>query len=364
MDLGLFKKQSDFIPKKGNWVLILAGLGFTGYGAYKVYQSPSLTKKKKKLLKLMGALMFVAEAVANTAETIGVVSRDFKEFVLSDSDFIPTSFRQITKIARSDEVSDSVVRITRALTLGIVKGYRSEIRRGDIKPGSAFSDRIFDKLFSAAGSGFASVIVGSFAKNLVMAFYSIGGGGLANYKESVLLNFVCDEKCKQLIGDCVKMFVGTAVAAYLDRTMHINPYNEIFSGLTNPKHDMKMKELLGSICNGAIHTLVTTTDQVLANPTTKYCQIEDISEGNKPPRNRKFIVDLTGRVTFETIRSLLEFLLDKLWQSLRNGVLVINEVVFEKGFQMSGELVDEVITICISLYLQILGSVWIMVPTL
>ncbi|XP_047335757.1 protein PHLOEM PROTEIN 2-LIKE A10-like [Impatiens glandulifera] len=360
MAYDLIKTKSDFTRRNGNWVLLLASLGFTGYGAYKAIQSPTVITMRKRLLNLAGAFMFVAEAMADTAQTLGVVSKDLKEFVLSDSDFVPNSFRQITKIARSDDVSDSVVRITRALTLGIMKGYRSEIRRGEIKPGSGLSDRLFDRLFSTAGSGFASIVVGSFAKNLVTTFYSVPSSD--SESDVKWVNVVCDEKCKELIGNCVKMFVGTAVASYLDRTIDINPFDEIFSGLTNPKHDTKMKELLSSICNGAVKSFVTTTNQVLTGSETR------ATAAATGLNKTKLMVEVTGKMTFETVRSFLEFLLEKILEGIRKS-FELYEMGIEKGFEKGGEVVDEmkvkttaVFTIWISLCLNVLGSVWIMVP--
>ncbi|KAL7234613.1 hypothetical protein ACSBR1_018161 [Camellia fascicularis] len=142
MDLQLVKKGFDYTQKRRKWVRLLAALGFT-------------------------------EAVSDSAEAIGVVSKDLKEFVQSDSDKIPNSLRQISKIIRSEEFSESVLRVTSALTVGILRGYGSESRKDDgMSANSSFLDQDLDKLFSTSGSGFASAVVGSFARNMVVAFYS------------------------------------------------------------------------------------------------------------------------------------------------------------------------------------------------
>ncbi|KAI3798163.1 hypothetical protein L1987_33432 [Smallanthus sonchifolius] len=106
----------------------------------------------------------------DSAETLGVISRDLKEFIQSDSDQIPGSLKQVFKITKSDEFSDSIVRVTRALTMGISRGY--QIEAPNTHPGSSFFDRALDKLFSSTGYGFVSVIVGSFSRNMVMAIYA------------------------------------------------------------------------------------------------------------------------------------------------------------------------------------------------
>ncbi|KAL2241511.1 UNVERIFIED_CONTAM: Protein PHLOEM PROTEIN 2-LIKE A10 [Sesamum indicum] len=411
MFMELLNKSVDFAKTKKKWVLVLGALGFTGYGAYRVYNLPSVVKKRQRLLKLLGAFISVAEMVSDSAEGIGIVSKDLKEFLGSDSDQIPQSLRQISKIARSDEFSESVTKITRALTVGILRGYQHEMMKNctSLNGDPGFSDRVMDKLFSDSGSGFASVVVGSFARNLVMALYSEWqqdrGSGLndlpnADQFVSRLVEVACEAKCRELIGDCIRLFVSTAVAVYLDKTMNINTYDEIFSGLTNPKHEAKVRDMLVSVCSGAIETLIRTSHHVWTTESaaasklkSTYSKIDDedvfgvvpttfrakklIDENQESgwvrkmsstltvPSNRKFVLDMTGTVTFETVRCFLEFLLQKLSECMKRSVDVVHEEVVDRGVEamryVSGRS-SAVTSLCLTLCLNILNSPWVLVP--
>ncbi|KAF6147890.1 hypothetical protein GIB67_014470 [Kingdonia uniflora] len=391
MDLQLIHRGFDFTLRRRKLVLLLAAFGVTGYGAYKVYNLPSVVIKRKKLFKFVETLSKIVEIVSDSAETIGVVSKDLKEFLESDSDEIPNSLKQVAKLSRSREFSESVISVTQGLTIGILRGYKSDSKGRD--DGSmGFSDRVVDKLFSTAGSGFASVVVGSFARNLVLAFYSdVKSSGESSGSEAKWVNIVCDEKCRGLIGDCIQMFVSSAVAVYLDKTMDINTYDEIFSGLTNPKHETKVKDFMVSITNGAIETLVKTSHQVMTN-SNSYSNSNSKSEGvveHQPlmrslfeggndsgwvekvsstlavASNRKLVLDVTGRVTFETVRSFLDFLIWKLFDGLKRSVSVFREEVIERGLDVVRYVSAKstvIVTICLSLCLHVLGGARVLMP--
>ncbi|CAI9752923.1 unnamed protein product [Fraxinus pennsylvanica] len=427
MDLELLKKGLDYTKRKKKWILVFGALGFT---SYRIYNSPSVVKKRKRLLKLLGALVSVAEMVSDSAETIGIISNDFKEFIQSDSNRIPNSLKQISKITRSDEFSHSVNSITKALTVGILRGYKSEAMQNDasVSESSGFSERVMNKLFSDSGSGFASVVVGSFARNLVMAFYSdrqhkTGSNldGFVNLDNlsmepdyqsiSRWIEVANEDKCRELIGYCIQLFVSTAVSVYLEKTMHINTYDEIFSGLTNPKHESEVKDTLVTVCNGAIETLIQTSHQVWtkssftdSNLSPPYWKVDfgdsfpgddKVEKGTKiisttikarkliddqnqdggwrskisstlaVPSNRKFVLDMTGKVTFETVRSFLEILLEKLSECTKRSVDVVHQEVVDRGINtmryVSGKS-STVATVCLTLCLHILNGPWILAP--
>ncbi|CAI9116001.1 OLC1v1017037C1 [Oldenlandia corymbosa var. corymbosa] len=415
MDLELVKRGVHFSKRKRKWIFILGLAGLSSYGVYRVYHLPSVVRKRKMLFKLLGSLVSVAELVSESADTMHTVSKDLKEFLQSDSDEIPNSLKQLSKIARSNEFSGSLIRISEAMTTGVLRAYNSE-NRGEIeevgKP--SFPEKIMDKLMSSAGTGFVSVVVGSFARNLVLGFYSNGVSGEEGFNvdghsgmsEPVpgWVNVVCDDKCKTLIADSIKTFVSTAVAVYLDKTMNINFYDELFTGLTNPKHQTKVGDILVSLCNGAVETLVKTSHQVLTSSNSSSASGNGVNEGSisssnkfldqdaslvkgqeicRPvksqnggwassvsstlsvPSNRKFVLDVTGRVTFETVRSLIEFVFWKISEGLKRSFAVIHEDVIDRGLEVIryvGAKASVILTICLALFLHILGTSRAMLP--
>lgn len=381
----------NLASRRKKLLLLLSAFGFTGYSVYTVYHLPSVAHKRERISRLLSAFVSVAEAVSASAESIGFVSGDLKQFLQSNSDQVPNSLNQISKIARSDEFSQSLTRVTQALTVGILRGYRSaggSVAGGDnCANSSSFADQAIDKLFSAAGSGFASAVVGSFARNLVMAICS---NNSTNFDSEInrtpqWVNVVCGEKFRELIGDCIQLFVSTAVAVYLDKTMNINFYDELLSGLTNPKHEMKARDMLVSVCNGAVETLVKTCHDSGMNsspgPDPSLAKIDDMSL--KPsekkdtgwvgrvsstlavPSNKRFVLDVTGRVTFEAVRSFLELLFEKLYEGVKRCVQIAHEAVVDGGVEAvryATVKTSVVATICLSLCLHVLEAPWILAP--
>ncbi|KAL6511619.1 hypothetical protein OROGR_021216 [Orobanche gracilis] len=412
MDSGLVKRGLDFTRRKRRWITLLGLVGFSTYGVYKVYHMPSVARKRRIILKLFGSLVSMSEMVSYSAETINLVSRDLKEFLEADTDDIPHSLKQLLKLAQSESFSKSVVCFCEAMAIGVSRGYKVENNSmtENLEVDSlSFPDRIMNKLMSSAGTGFVSVIVGSFARNLVLGFYANGcssadgqsGSSHDKPTSSILpawLSVMSDDKCRVLVSDCIKTFVSNAVAVYLDKTMDVNFYDDMFSGLTNPKHQNKATDILVSLCNGAVETLVKTSHQVLTASKSKDSysvtdQIEASKLGNRKdfepearlrkdmngnvdfwasvtstlavPRNRNFLVDVTGRVTFETVRSVIDFFRWKMSEGLKRSVNMVRDDVVGRGFEVVryvGYKSSVILTICFALILHVLGNVREVLP--
>uniref|UniRef100_A0A1J3GV80 Protein PHLOEM PROTEIN 2-LIKE A10 n=1 Tax=Noccaea caerulescens TaxID=107243 RepID=A0A1J3GV80_NOCCA len=362
MDLALGKKGFHFALRNKKWILLAA----SGYGAFRVYHSPSISQKRKRISKLFTLLLNLVEAASDSAEAVSVITKDLTEFLRSDSDQIPNSFKQISKIAKSDELNSSLIRFTQAMTVGLLRGYRLDSGNDD-ESGSGFTDRVMDKLFTKSGSGFASAIVGSFARNLVVALYSSSSGESPIFSNPELLDAICSDDGRKLIGDCVQRFVSTAVSVYLDKTTDVNVFDDFFTGLTNPKHEQKVKQTLVTLCNGAVETFVRASrrpivvEPELDRSSSKSTWIDRVSSSLSVPSNRKYVVDLTGRVTFETVRSLLEVLIERANGKVESYV----ERVRERGnetrrfVRVKSSLLH---SLCLSLCLQIVEAPWILNP--
>lgn len=140
-------------------------------------------------------------------------------------------------------------------------------RRG--KPPGDLVDKLFSKLFSDTGIGFASAVTSTLARNLVLAFFDeissgkdYGSTSSANGYMN-MIDVISTAPCRMLIAECIQTFITTAVTVYIDKTKDVNFYNDMVAGITNPSHRDPMKDVLSSVCNGAIETLVKTSYGVM-----------------------------------------------------------------------------------------------------
>ena len=163
------------------------------------------------------------------------------------------------------------------------------------------------------------------------------------------------------LGDFELSFVTTAVSIYLDKTTEANVFNDLFAGLTNQKHEHKVKQTLVTVCNGAVETFVrTAADRSLFQTLivgSKPTWLDRVSSSLAVLSNQKYVVDLTGRVTFETVRSLLDVLVERANGKVESYV----EKVRERGNE-TRRLVRVKSSLLHSLCLQIVEAPWILTP--
>ncbi|KAL3023046.1 hypothetical protein AAZX31_04G046300 [Glycine max] len=407
-------KSLQFSLRNKNYLLLIALFGASGYAAY---NSPYVAQKRRRIAKLLRAFVSLAELISNSADIVAVISNDLNRFLASESDEIPNSLKQLAKIAKSNDFSTSLARLSEAVTLGIFLGYKSHagndyngnkdnIPSEITAEASRFSDRVLERLFSKAGTGFVSVVVGSFARNLVLGFYDAESVGTRSQSDVPgWVNVICDERCGKLIGDCVQTFVSTAVAVFLDKTKDVNTYDEMLAGLSNPKHQENVKGILVSMCNGAVETFVRTSHQVLTNRSVRSNSglsvspvvvpvseegclkqeallqqlkigssvngvqdvgwLEQIKSTLLVPVNQRFVLDVTGRVTIETVRSFVAFLLWRISDGFKSSVSKVHEEVLGKGLEVVryvGAKSSVILTLCLALYLHIMGGSRILLP--
>ncbi|KAL0644352.1 hypothetical protein Bca4012_042642 [Brassica carinata] len=341
--------------RRRKWLILLSLLGVSSYGAYKVYNSPYIAAKRKRLTNLFEGIASFAELVTDSAETITLVSRDLKQFLESDSDEIPNSLKQIAKIAKSKEFTDSISRVSEAVAVGVLRGYNID---NNVEAESNPS-----VLFSEAGTGFVSVLVGSFAKNLVLGFYEVESSVETTSTKPRWMSLLCDDKFREVLADCIERFTSSAVTVYIEKTAGVNTYDQIFSGLTNPKHRDGARDVLVSVCNGALETFMRTSrqEEETVRDSSSFSGngwAEVLTTTLAVPSNRKFMFDVTGRVTLETMRSILEFVVLKTSQSFMRSFVAVQEEVTDRGRQVVGYVGAKssvIITLCLAVYLHVVN---------
>lgn len=183
-------------------------------------------------------------------------------------------------------------------------------------------ERLVGKLFTEAGKGFASAVVASAARSIVLSVlqgmeekksqdrkpqvWSSSDWSPEAWKEDSvekpvskdgiipdsprkpvfsepasghsmqdnLIDFASSSKGKALIADCIETFIGTAVSVYLAKTRDVNFYEDMIASVVKPSHRVPVKELLTSVCNGAVETLIRTSHDVMSAGSSGSSQSE------------------------------------------------------------------------------------------
>ncbi|GJN10385.1 hypothetical protein PR202_ga28473 [Eleusine coracana subsp. coracana] len=336
-----------FARRRRRW-LIYAG---AAAGAVLIYRHPAVAAHRRRLARLAAALASLAAAAA-------AVASDLAAFLRSDSDAVPQTLKQISKLRR------------------VPRGDRVRVRA--LRGGR---HRRAPRMLSPSGERLASAAAGSFGRELVLSFYSTPSQPSTDSTAATWVDLLTTRKSQRAIRSWVEVFTATATAVgvFIDKTIHINTYDQLFVAATNPAYDARLQELFVALCNASVETLVKTSHSVLSNANSPggndsvtgtcgsnggVCErwVETVSSALAVPSNRKLVLDLTGKATFEAVRSFLEFVLWKLHAGVRAG----GDATVGAGLRAlryTSERSIIIATICIALCLHVLNGTWLAVPS-
>ena len=351
-----------FSHRRRRWILCAGAAA----AAYLIYHHPAVAARRRRISRLASALSSLADAVA-------AVAADLAAFLRSDSDVLPPTLKQLSKLASSPEASASTSALSGALTVGVLRGYSSA--SGPASGGEvALADRLVEKLFSPEGERLVSAVSGSLGRDLVLAFYSVPAEPSESSPVS-WVDVVSRGSCRRAIRSWIEVFTATAVGVFIDKTIHINTYDQICAAATNPAYDARLQKLLVALCSASIETLVKTSHGVLSNTSgnandsstssanggIREGWTETVSSALAVPSNRKLVLDLTGRATFDAVRSFLEFVLWRLHDGARAG----GDATIRAGLRALRYMSQRSIVItaiCIVLCLYVLNGTWLLAP--
>ncbi|KAF8731295.1 hypothetical protein HU200_016349 [Digitaria exilis] len=366
----LRRRALAFARRRRRWILWAGAAA----GCFLLYRHPAVVARRRRLARLASALASLADAAA-------AVASDLAAFLRSDSDAVPQTLRQVAKLAASPEAAASASALSGALAAGVLRGYHATAPGSGAAPGSgsALSDRVLDRVLSPDGERLAAAVACSFGRHLVLAFYSAPSQpSTAGDSVESWVDALTTPRCQRAIRSWVEVFTATAVGVFIDKTIHINTYDQLFAAATNPAYSARLQELFVALCSASVETLVKTSHGVLSSASSTArnsnasansrgdggvgkAWVETVSSALAAPSNRKLVLDLTGRTTFEAVRSFLEFVLWKLHAGARAG----GDAMIAAGLHALRHMSYRsmvIATICIALCLHILNGTWLLVP--
>lgn len=354
--------------RRARRLLLAAAAATTGYGLYRLYRH-----HRRRIV-----------AALSLADAVSQVGSDLAEFLRSESDQVPRSLLQLSKLAASEPVSSAASSLSESLASGVLRAisHQRQLHQQQQKnPQTPLQDRILDRLLSPEGAGFASAVVGSLARSLVLSSCDARRAEAGDREEPRWLAALCSATGKEASADLVRVFVSTAVAAYLDRTAAVRSNNHLLAGLSDPRHEAQVKDLAVSVCNGAIETFLRTSRQLAKEASSARIEVtsmervvEDsdsnfvihkVSSTLAAPSNRRFVLDVTGRVTAETVRSFLDFLAQRMSDGAQKSIVIARDEVAERGLvavKYLGAKSMAIFTISLALCMHILMGTRFLLP--
>ena len=243
--------------------------------------------RSERAQQLLTATLGYTTAAMAAGETVAKLAVDVKDFLHSDADApVPPSLRQALRVLNTPELEECAARVTSGVARGVaaatsgggVDGGRREGGDEDGGDGPATSslDAVLDRVLDPRNWGLASVIVSGATRQALEAVidafreqYGAGGGGAdapaSSGGESSTVNDVLDKMLrmaaspegKSVLLDLCSVFVSAAVGTYLDKTQDANSvFDDFFAAATRASNREAMQDIAGRVTGETVRTMV------------------------------------------------------------------------------------------------------------
>lgn len=293
--------------KKYRKYALVSGAVVVVASATYAYRSDALSRSKRFVSRLRDALQRYTEAFALGGDICATVMKDLQRFVDSNSDEIPLSLQQVAKLVQSDEFTESAKSMTNAIYRGFLSSRRIKrhnlghdlatydnrrlIRetspsgtqasllmeedsvegsfgigrnQTDLKRGRSSDalDRVLEALLSDRGHSLVSVAVSMGAKNLVSAYVETTARQRGNQRvdsshadiTDKVLSFLCTDGGQQLAVMAIAAFASNGMRVYMDKSLNVNLYDDMFSAMSKPEHLEAVKQCVGTFARDVVAT--------------------------------------------------------------------------------------------------------------
>lgn len=266
--------------------LLLAG-GAAVALAVVLYKSDAVGGTRRYFARLRAALLAYVDALSAGADTVHTVLADLQRFLASDATDVPPRLRQLARLLASEEAAATTQQHVTALVRGVAGGLGhgdAEVSRGSSGAGAqqlapasprqqqpwrppgaraGALDRLIEAALSERGQSLVSVAVSLGARNLVSSFletqHRLRVASGAPPRPDIpdrLLAFLAQPAGQQVVALATGAFVSHGVRSYMDESMEVNVYEDIFASISKPQHLEAVKACVGTFARAAVSAAV------------------------------------------------------------------------------------------------------------
>ncbi|CAL8468532.1 g8072 [Coccomyxa elongata] len=240
-----------------NWsrqrrILACGGL-LTAAAAVLAYRSYYRTKDggESYLSRLRIALRKYSEAFLVGSEVSSLLLSDLQSFLTSDSELIPQSFKQLLRLAESQEVQQSTSQLVSAAIRGAVEG-ASALGQGS----GDMTEKILAALTSERGSSLLTLAISVACRTSTDALCAHLAQASAGQPDMMqrMLQFAGSREGQQLTTSSIRTFVREGTEVYMEKLEGTNTWADLLAAIGQGRNSAVM----GGLTRVFVHELVNS----------------------------------------------------------------------------------------------------------
>ena len=303
------REFQKYLQKPGVRRYVLAGgiVALSAYVSYHAYRSNAYSRGKGYLTRLAQGISRYLEAFTTGGDIVKGLLHDVETFLGSNTDEIPQSLQQLSKLLLSEEFSAATERAVGSIYRGI-SGFGKNDNGGDVKDGNedrngstpSVVDKVLDALLSDRGHSLVSVAVTMGTRNLVTAYMESSarlaaadgekskalGDKNSNSPLDKLLAFFSSNQGQHLAIMSISAFASHGMQVYMDKSMEVNMYEDLFSSMAKPEHMQAVKECVAVFARATVSAYLGKNDSSSGDTREQDSGIET------PERSSKLVCGL------------------------------------------------------------------------
>lgn len=236
--------------------------------AYKAHRSGYFVAAQKSCTNITTTVTRWLGILSTSSELLYLLSSDLLNFLQTDADEVPQSFKQILKLLQATETQTTISSTSSSLFQGLFAGAGKHFGPSfaqssiDQSIGPSVWEQMLNALLSSKGQTLVSVAVGSATRNAVEAFFKSCQAYTStsiSFTPQDALDLVASPQGERLLTLLVTNSLRTLVHAYVESSDGYNCYNDLFEALSKTSH----KE--------AVAELITRSTEVFCKELSKAC---------------------------------------------------------------------------------------------